>query len=229
MPRLTLDDSGSFDVTRLDAASPKLTALFSVGGGGNPERHGRLLQSLAERGCTDIAPLFERLAAPAPTATELFGRARRLALAMTFLASPDMPIVGIGHSIGATLLLVLAGGSAWTLDGKRVALASNMTFDKLALMTPATDFFRAPGALEGVNTPIRAWAGSQDTITPPRHAEFLKQAVQSRADVEITLIEGANHFSFMNELPPNVVDPLPDRSAFLTTLEDEICRFVLTP
>jgi hypothetical protein len=40
------------------------------------------------------------------------------------------------------------------------------------------------------------------------------------------VVEGAGHFSFMNELPPQMTDPLPNRDAFLADLADSVGRFV---
>jgi len=55
------DGAEAFDVTVLEAAGARRMVLFAVGGGGNPERHLPLLTSLAEHGCTVVAPHFERL------------------------------------------------------------------------------------------------------------------------------------------------------------------------
>jgi len=44
--------------------------------------------------------------------------------------------------------------------------------------------------------------------------------------VEVNIVEGASHFSFMNELPPQMTDPLPNRDAFLANLAAELCGFV---
>jgi len=44
--------------------------------------------------------------------------------------------------------------------------------------------------------------------------------------VEIRVVEGAGHFSFMNVPPPQTVEPLLEREAFLTKLASEMCLFV---
>ena len=215
-----------FPVTVLQPLEPVRTALFSVGRGGNPARHRPLLEHLASQGCTVIAPHFEPLATPIPVEQELLSRARRLQLAIKAFAQPDLPIAGIGHSIGATMLIALAGGQAQTLAGKRLSPGSKIDFDRLALFTPATDFFRAPGALDRVNTPVLAWAGAEDVITPPRQVEFLRDALKSRMKIGVHIVEHAGHFTFMNELPPHIVDPYPNRSEFLANLADEVSRFL---
>src|SRR5665213_1920382 len=96
-----------FQVTTLRPIDPVRTALFSAGGGGNPARHLPLLESLARQGCAVIAPHFDPLASPIPVEEELLSRARRLELAIAAFARPDLPIAGIGHSIGATMLIAL--------------------------------------------------------------------------------------------------------------------------
>jgi len=116
------DGDEAFAVTLLETAAPSRAVLFSVGGGGDPERHLPLLSALAARGCTVVAPHFARLASPIPTEAELALRARRLQLALD-AAAPDLPAVGVGHSIGASTLLALAGAEMWTLSGRRVPIA----------------------------------------------------------------------------------------------------------
>jgi pimeloyl-ACP methyl ester carboxylesterase len=133
-------------------------------------------------------------------------RARRLRLALDQIAQPRLPTTGVGHSIGATMLLALAGGQAWMRDRTRLDIASEPRLARLVLMAPATDFFRAPGALEAVNLPIQVWAASKDVITPPAQAEFLRQALADRVAVDLHVVEDADHFSFMNvrpRRPPN--------------------------
>jgi predicted dienelactone hydrolase len=93
-------------------------------------------------------------------------------------------------------------------------------------MAPATDFFRAPGALKAVNLPIQVWAASKDVITPPAQAEFLRQALADRIAVDLHMVEGADHFSFMNVRPPQATESLPHREAFLAELTAKVTRFV---
>jgi len=224
--RVLNDAADSFDVTVVEAAEPSRVVLFSVGGGGSPERHLPLLTSLADHGCTVAAPHFERLMSPVPTLNDLVLRARRLRLALDHVARPGVKAAGVGHSIGTTLLLVLAGAEAWTRAGQRVSVAPDSRLERLALLAPATDFFRAPGALDRVSIPVCAWAGTKDEMTPPAQAAFLKDGIGGRVPVEVHIVEGAGHFSFMNAPPPQTVEPLPDRDAFLARLGNQICGFV---
>lgn len=93
-------------------------------------------------------------------------------------------------------------------------------------MAPATGFFQAPGALDGIRAPLAVWAGGLDTITPPAQAEFLKRTLDTQVPVDLHVVEGAGHFSFMNVLPPHLTDPLANRQTFLENLQSEVCRFV---
>ena len=230
MRKLSVSDGAdSFDVALFEAAAPSAAVLFAVGGGGNPERHLPLLTSLHESGCTVAAPYFERLVTPVPTEADLLVRARRLRLALdqiAQIAQPRLPTTGVGHSIGATILLALAGGQAWTRDRTRLDIASEPRLERLVLMAPATDFFRAPGALEAVRLPIQVWAASNDVITPPAQAEFLRQALADRVAVDLHVVEDADHFSFVNVRPPLTTESLPNREAFLAELAANVIGFV---
>ncbi|MGC4067453.1 MAG: hypothetical protein QM784_22960 [Polyangiaceae bacterium] len=227
MPKHTLKDgTEAFEVTLLEAREPTRVVLFAVGGGGNPELHLPLLTHLAESGCTVIAPHFDRLLAPVPTENELLLRGRRLKLALDTWVPQDRPVVGIGHSIGATMLIALAGGQVWMRSGRRLDVATDARLCKLALLTPATGFFRAPSALDAVNVPMLIWAGTEDTITPREHADYLQRTLGSRLPIDVRVVEGAGHFSFMNTPPPNTTEPLPNREAFLDELAKEILRYV---
>ena len=227
MNNLSLSDCGpAFEILLLESNEAVCTVLFAVGSGGNPDRHLPLLQSLAANGCSVVAPYFERVTSPRPTEEELILRARRLRLALDHAAKPGVPAIGVGHSIGATILLALAGAELWLGVGHQLPITHDERLMRLVLLAPATGFFQAPGALDALEAPLLVWAGSDDTITPPSQARFLKQAVDPRLPVEVRIAEGAGHFSFMNQLPPHIIDPLVDREAFLTELAAETGRFV---
>lgn len=218
-----LDDGGQpFEVVVLEPTRATAVVLFSVGGGGDPRRHLGFLQSLAAEGCLIAAPAAPRLVAPAPTAAELETRARRLRLAFADIAQPGLPSVGVGHSIGATLLLMLAGARGMTIAGEAVAAGREPGLERLLLMAPSADFFRAPGALDGLRARITIWAAGRDHITPLEHAELLQRRVGSRAPLELRVAPQAGHFSFMNEPPPHAEETLPDRDAFLAELAREV-------
>lgn len=227
MRTVSLRDGGeAFEVTLLDAERPARVVLFAVGGGGDPGRHAPLLAALAARGSVVVAPHFERLVSPAPSDDHLLLRARRLGLALGAAARPGVPVAGVGHSIGATMLLALAGAQVWTRAGRALAIAADGRIERLALMAPATGFFQAPGALDAVRAPLRLWAAQDDAVTPPESAAFLARALDGRAPVDLRVAPGAGHFSFMHAPPPHATDALPDRDAFLARLATDICDFV---
>ena len=110
------DGAETFNVTVIEAnQSSKRLVLFAVGRGGNPERHLSLLRSVAALGCTVIAPHFDMLTSLVPSKVELDKRVRRVEASGVEYCKAELPIIGIGHSIGAVTLLALAGGEAQTL------------------------------------------------------------------------------------------------------------------
>jgi fermentation-respiration switch protein FrsA (DUF1100 family) len=226
MKRAVQDGPASFDVTTLEVARPSRTVLFAVGGGGNPERHAPLLEALVARGCTVVAPHFERLTSPQMTDDLLLLRCRRLKLALDAVAQPGVPLVGAGHSIGTTALLALAGGQVWMRPGAPLPIGQDARLERLALLTPAARFFAVPGALEAVRTPLLVWAGTEDTITPPAQAQLLADALGGRVPVDLRVEQGAGHFSFMHTPPPQTTEPLADREAFLARLTAAVCDFL---
>lgn len=228
MPTLRLTDEGeSFEVTVLEATPCSNLVLFAVGAGGNPERHLPLLTALAKAGQTIVAPHFNRLVAPTPTEAELLLRTRRLTVALNAIAQPSSAVAGVGHSIGATVLLALAGGQMWLGPDYCVNTAPDAPLSRLVLLAPSTGFFQVPGSLDAVRTPILAWAGSQDCITPPAHIEVLVRAMRNRLPMAVRVTEGAGHFSFMDRPPPQSVEPLVNRQAFLDELAEAILSFLM--
>ena len=218
------DGAATFSVSVVRALGPSRTVVFAVGAGGNPGRHLPLLTLLAEQGCNVVAPQFERLTSQFVPASELVLRIRRLKLALDYASSLGQPVCAVGHSIGAAILIGLAGGQMWMRDGTRLDCEADTRIERMVVFTPAMDFFRAPGALDGVHTPLQAWAGSLDAITPPSQTVFLKNALGMLVDARV--IEGAGHFSFMDELPPHVVDTMQERAAFLAHLAQEVGTFL---
>jgi len=201
--------------------------IFAVGAGGQPERYATLLTALTDFGCTVIAPHFERLASPVPSEADLTLRARRLSLALDCFVEPGVVVAGVGHSIGAATLLALAGAQMWLGMGRRIDIASDSRLARLALLAPPTGFFQAPGALDEVRAPILAWAGSEDAITPPAQSEWLTHAIRGTQAADVRISTGAGHFSFMDLPPPNTIEPLPNKQAFLREYSREVCQFLV--
>lgn len=220
------DGTESFPVSFHLASTSSPVVLFAAGAGGLPERYTTLLRSLIASGYTVIAPHFERLASPVPHEEELIRRTRRLSLALDFFAQYDTRVVGVGHSIGATILVAMAGGDMWLKSGNRVDIKTDERLTRLALLAPPTGFFRAPNALNAIKLPLLVWVGSEDTVTPPIQTEWFAQAIRDWNIADVHITEGAGHFSFMDNPPPQTIEPLADKQAFLQQYADAICKFV---
>jgi pimeloyl-ACP methyl ester carboxylesterase len=220
------DESELFEVSVCTAQEFSPVVLFSVGAGGDPGRHTTLLDTLAESGCTIVAPHFERLASPIPTEAELTLRARRLRLALDAFVQHGATAAGIGHSIGAAMLIALAGGQMWLGSGRRIDIDADRRLARLGLIAPPTGFFQAPGALDTVRVPILVWVGSRDAITPPPQSAWLAQTMRDWQTVEVRVADGASHFSFVDQAPPQIVEPLQNKQTFLREHSREVCRFV---
>jgi pimeloyl-ACP methyl ester carboxylesterase len=222
------DGSEPFKVSVLEGAITSPVVLFAVGAGGQPERHTTLISVLNNAGCTVVAPHFERLTSQMPSETDLTLRARRLSLALDAFTTIGTTAIGVGHSIGATTLVALAGGQIWLGPGRRVNITSDERLTRLALLAPPTGFFQAPGAIDSVRVPILAWVGSEDHITPPTQTEWLAHAMKKRQAVDVRITAGAGHFSFMGLPPPQTTEPLQNKQAFLTEYSCEVCKFLLS-
>jgi alpha-beta hydrolase superfamily lysophospholipase len=219
------DGAEPFDVTLLEPANASRVVLFAAGRGGDPTRHLPLLRYLSERGCTVVAPHFALLS-PVPSEQDLALRARRLHLALDAVTSGEKRVAGVGHSVGAALLLGLAGAQLWVRAGRKVAVRKRPDLERLVLLAPATDFVQAPGALDAVQLPVLTWAGTQDELVPRERVESLRDALGERAPFELHFAQGANHFSFMDTPPPQTSETLADRAAFLGSLHHAISRFI---
>jgi fermentation-respiration switch protein FrsA (DUF1100 family) len=121
---------------------------------------------------------------------------------------------------------MLAGAVASTMAREAVRVPLDQRLERLALMAPATDFFRVPGALEGITASVAAWAGTRDEITPPRMVQMLENALYGIAPVEVRIVADAGHFSFMNMPPPHAAQTLPHRDAVLECLAEEVAGFI---
>ena len=220
-----INDNTTLDALLLKPINPTRAVLFAVGSGGNPERHYSFLHSLYENGCLVIAPYFERLKSTFASEEELRLRATFLKKALDAIEHMSLPIIGIGHSIGATLLLAMSGEEMWLKSGIQCQIEFDSRLNKLILFAPPTDFFRAPHALKAVSIPLQIWVGSIDLITPVKHVELIIEELPASL-LDIHVIEGAGHFSFMNDLPPNIIDTMPNRENFLLELSKVVTKFV---
>ncbi len=226
--RQLTEGSKAFDITLIEAGQPTKVVLFAAGRGGSPLRHLALLRAVVRQGCTVIAPHFDMLPSTTPTQQDLEIRIRQLELTLKQFAHINKPLVGIGHSIGGVMLLLLSGAKARTFMGHEVVAKTQFKFDGLALLAPAVDFFRHPEASVNVDARIHLRAGNQDTIVRPDRILAFKNMLPDQSKVEFYLDEDAGHFSYMDVLPPQVIDYQPDRKSFLSVLADEVGEFVRT-
>lgn len=226
--KMLQDGSESFEVSVHETAVNSQVVLFAVGAGGQPERYATLMDTLAESGFMIIAPHFDRITSPVPRQEELILRARRLSLALDAFVKPGITAAGVGHSIGAATLMALAGAQMWLGLGRRVKnITSDSRLTRLALLATPTAFFQTPGALDAVKIPILAWVGSADNITPPAQTERLSHAMRDLQTVDVRVTDGAGHFTFMDIVPPQTTEPLPDKQVFLRKYSKEVCNFLV--
>jgi pimeloyl-ACP methyl ester carboxylesterase len=212
------------EVLTLGAENAERVVLFAAGAGGDPERHRPLLDQLAAQGFRVIAPHFERLIAREASTAELLARPLGLIDALGEQAPPDVKVMAVGHSIGGWAALCLAGATPWGRDRRPIDVPREPRVCRLALYAPAAGWFQAPGALDEITVPMLVYAGELDPVTPPAQALHLKTA---RADVDVRIVPGAGHFSFMNVLPPGTSeDPAFDRDRFLGDLADATIEFL---
>lgn len=202
--------NGPFTVSHLAVSPNAPTLLFAAGRGGSPDRHRTLLHSFHAAGFNVIAPHFEMLPDPVPTRAELLERLDQLCVAADQLAVPTTRLFGIGHSIGASLLLNLAGATAYTIKREAIEYPFSFRFTHLALLAPAIDFFRGPNALDALSTPLTVVGGSEDNIIPPNAIQLFADLCPPQLEVSVHMEEGAHHFSFMDQMPPHIEDHNPE-------------------
>jgi pimeloyl-ACP methyl ester carboxylesterase len=215
------------NVLTLGATDADRVVLFAAGGGGDPERHRPLLERLAAHGCHIVAPRFERIVGREPTTPELLARTAGLVAALQEGARADVPVAGIGHSIGGWAVLSLAGATPWGRDGRPIEVPREPRLSRLALYAPATGWFRAPGALDHLTAPMLVYAGDVDTITPVDQILHLRTAP---VPVDLRIVPGAGHFSFMDVATPGTSDrPSFHRARLLDDLAATTTEFVTRP
>lgn len=201
----------------LEAAHPRGIALFASGAGGDPRRYGTLLEALADRGLTVLAPAAPRLDARTVTADQVRERAAGLTSALSEYADERLPVTVVGHSIGGTATLCLAGARPWDRDADQpFSVPTEARVARTVLLAPSLGWFGAPGALAHVRVPIDALAGARDVVTPAASTAVLRSAP---SPVRIHVYEDVGHFDFMSELPPGKA-PTPglDHAAFLAEM-----------
>ena len=145
-------------------------------------------------------------------------------------------IAVIGHSIGATTALALAGGTPWSRSGHAIPVTSDSRIGALVLLAPTTEWFLPDDSLRRVTQPILIVAGTRDTITPVWQAKLVSERVPDVRRVVVHTVENAGHFSFLSPFPAEMRKPgfLPatdpegfDREAFHRRLPQMILEFLM--
>jgi predicted dienelactone hydrolase len=108
----------------------------------------------------------------------------------------------LGHSMGGYTALALVGAQPWSRSGSTLAVHHDPRVRAAVLMAPATDWFRAPGALDRVATPLMVLAGDKDVVTPLASAQLIADGLAGKRLVTFRCIPGAGHFSFLSPFPP---------------------------
>lgn len=214
--RLNDDEDGeAFDVVVMEHDAPRRVVLFAAGRGGDPERHRPLLDALHADGATVVAPRSAMFTNPRPTAAQLHERGRRLRRAIDAFAPKGLPLHGVGHSIGATMLFAMAGAQLWLARDSPLDVPP-ATFESITLLAPALGFFQVPHAASNVRADTTIWWGSADAFCARGEVDHTLTQLGPRGRIHVA--EGAGHFSFMHTPPSGTTEPLPDRDAFLAAL-----------
>ncbi|UQA59807.1 alpha/beta hydrolase family protein [Polyangium aurulentum] len=126
---------------------------------------------------------------------------------------PDAVAI-VGHSMGGYTALATAGGLPMALpnetaDGKpqAVSVTPDSRVKALVLLAPATPWFMAPGALQGVRVPILMLTGEKDVHTHEGHAEIVKRGLPEGTRLEHRVVPNAGHFAFLSPFPESMNSP----------------------
>lgn len=190
---------------------------LSHGEGGSPWTSRGLALALARAGCAVV--MIEHPGSSrsdgrlAGTAADLVNRPRHVRLALdAALADPALAADGvavIGHSLGGYTALAVAGGHPLALpDQTPDGVAHPLDVDAdprvrtIVLLAPAVPWFMAPGALADVHATVWARTGEHDALTPPYFVEGVLRGLPARAALDLAVVPGAGHFSFLSPFPP---------------------------
>lgn len=120
----------------------------------------------------------------------------------------------VGHSMGGYTALAVAGGVPTSFpresadrQPRQIDLEPDPRVKALVLLSPATPWFMAAGALSNVRLPILLWTAEKDGITPEFHADLVKTGVPDKSLVEHRIAANAGHFSFLSPFPESMTNP----------------------
>lgn len=230
--------------------------VISHGSGGSPMSHRTLAAYLARNGFVVAMPEHSgnnrNDNSLVDTVDNLANRPPHVRQVMDWMFSsggfqasvlPDRAVI-IGHSMGGYTALAAAGGiptafSRETPDQKarRIDVEADHRVKALVLLAPATPWFMAAGALNGVRLPILMWTGEKDAITGQFHSDIVLAGVPDKALLEHRIAANAGHFSFLSPFPVAMTNPgfLPsqdperfDRERFQAELNSGVLEFLRT-
>jgi predicted dienelactone hydrolase len=146
----------------------------------------------------------------------------------------------VGHSMGGYTALAVAGGRPIALPNQTpdgvahpVAVEPDPRVRAVALLAPAVPWFMAPGALDAVRVPLLVRTAEHDTLTPPFFIEQILAGLPAGTHVDLAVVPGAGHFSFLAPMPPAFAHAPPaqdppgfDRVAYQPRLCAEVEAFL---
>ncbi|WP_019615193.1 alpha/beta hydrolase family protein [Psychromonas ossibalaenae] len=159
----------------------------------------------------------------------------------TLLCDPELmecidsrQIFMIGHSMGGSTALAVAGAVPWSIERKQVEVVNDQRVKALVLFAPAAAWFQQPDSFNHVNLPILFFSAEHDTLTPYWQADLIKQNVKNPALITLKTVENAGHLSFLAPFPESMrnkyfspsQDPDGfDREAFHEKLKTEVLNY----
>jgi len=205
------------DATPADGCCPLV--IISHGGGGSHLLYRTIATHLAAKGFVVVAPEHagnnRRENTLQHTNENVVRRVKHLSLTIDAVLTDPLlgahvdaaAVAAIGHSIGGTAVLALAGGVPWSRERLPIAVEHDSRVRAAVLLAPATEWYQAPDSLSGVQIPLLVYAGSLDTITPVWQAELVASGVDQSKPVTVVVVAGAGHYSFLSPFPAQMNTP----------------------
>lgn len=113
----------------------------------------------------------------------------------------------VGHSLGGCAALALAGGQPWSRNRTPIPVQPDPRFRAAVLMTPATAYYRGPGALEKVSGSFLVLTGEKDDVTPSEDIRQDLRTLPPTVSCELVVVRGAGHYSFVSPFPSFMRSP----------------------
>jgi predicted dienelactone hydrolase len=221
--------------------------IISHGGGGSHLLYRTIATHLAANGFVVVAPEHagnnRRENTLQHSNENVVRRVNHLSLTIDALLTDPLlgahvdaaAVAAIGHSIGGTAVLAMAGGVPWSRDRLPIAVKHDTRLCAAVLLAPATEWYQAPDSLSGVQIPLLIYAGRLDTMTPVWQAELVVRAMEASKPATLVLVEGAGHYAFLSPFPAAMQTPafVPaqdppgfDREQFHRRMAPEIAEFL---